>query len=233
MIAIRCTPSRGVVGMSNNARVTASLNNSVTAPLNNSPSDRLHEVPPGPDRSPDILIRTMAGHITTWSPGMQLRYGFTREQAHGHVSRHLLGTIFPRDLTEIEAMLRQSDTWRGGTIHRHADGGPITAVNHWHLHRSDDGDSQFVTEVHSDIAQEGEDAGLDVADVLAALTHQLSGTLTAVRACVEEAQHSLQAGWPDLNLVRERMTRASSQIAYGTAGVGLLGNLAKLMRVTG
>ena len=33
--------------------------------------------------SPDRLIRTMDGRITSWSPGMQRRYGFTRQDARG------------------------------------------------------------------------------------------------------------------------------------------------------
>ncbi len=203
---------------------------SAAAHSDRGPGDPIREMPPGFGGSPDILIRTKAGHITTWSPGMQRRYGFTSEQAQGHISRHLLETRFPRKLADIEAILQEHNTWRGVTFHRHADGGPVTAVNHWHLHRDDYGHSPLVTEVHSDITQEGGAIGLDVADVLAALAQELRATLAAISICVEGAQRSLQAGWPDLNSVRETMTKISNQLARGEKDVGLLGDLANLIR---
>jgi PAS domain S-box-containing protein len=207
-----------------------SSNASAAANPDGGPGNTIREMPPGLGGSPDILIRTKAGHITTWSPGMQRRYGFTSEQAQGHISRQLLETRFPRKLADIEAILQEHNTWRGVTLHRHADGGPVTAVNHWHLHRDDYGHSPLVTEVHSDIAQEGSAISLDVADVLAALTQELRATLAAISLCVEGAHRSLQAGWPDLNSVRDAMTRASSQLVRGEKDVGLLGELANLMR---
>jgi PAS domain-containing protein len=94
----------------------------------------------------------MAGHITAWSPGMQLRYGFTDEHAHGRTSHHLLRTVFPQRLQDIETTQRIQNTWRGGLIHRHANGRAIMAANHWHMHRGTEEGSSLVTEVHSNIA---------------------------------------------------------------------------------
>ena len=211
------------------------MSNDASAAAQSSPrlGDRMREMRPEPGGSPDILIRTMAGHITTWSPGMQRRYGFTSQQARGHISRHLLGTRFPRKLADIEAILRQHNTWRGGTLHRHADGAPVTAVNHWHLHRDAEGHSPLVTEVHSDSTREGGATSLDVADLLVTLTHELKAALAGITVCVEGAQDSLQAGWPDLNSVRKAMTRAADHLGYGKGGIRLLGDLADLMRDTG
>ena len=161
---------------------------------------------------------------------MQRRYGYTSEQAHGHISRQLLGTRFPRKLADIEAILQQHNTWRGGTLHRHADGGPVSAVNHWHLHRDDEGHPPLVTEVHSDITREGGATvpgrcrparGTD-----AGVKGDVGGNQRLCRGCAA----SLQAGWPDLNSVREAMMRAATQLGFGKEGIGLLGDLADLMR---
>jgi hypothetical protein len=41
--------------------------------------------------SPYRLIRTMEGRITSWSSGMQRRYGFTRRDARGQTAHHCSG----------------------------------------------------------------------------------------------------------------------------------------------
>lgn len=183
--------------------------------------------------SPDSLIRTMSGHITAWSPGLQRRYGFTDAQAHGRTSHHLLRTVFPQTLQDIEARLRFQNSWRGGLIHRHADGRAIMAVNHWHMHRGPDESSSLVTEVHSDIAHEEAAASRDLADVLAALAQELSEPLTAINHHVADAQLVLRQRWPDLEHVREAMTQAARQIARAAESVSLLRHLANEMRDNG
>ena len=89
-----------------------------------------------PTASPDRLIRTMQGRITSWSSGMQRRYGFTRRDARGQTSHQLLRTTFPRTVQEIEATLVQRDSWSGGLIHRRADGNAVMTANHWQMHRN-------------------------------------------------------------------------------------------------
>jgi hypothetical protein len=47
----------------------------------------------------------MEGRITSWSPGMQRRYGSTQQVARGQTSHQLLRTTFLGTLQEIEATL--------------------------------------------------------------------------------------------------------------------------------
>ena len=82
---------------------------------------------------PDTLIRTLDGHITAWSPSMEQRYGYTAADAPGHASHGLLGTLFPRSLPEIEAILVSRRHWNGGLVHRRADGSLVAAMNDWTL----------------------------------------------------------------------------------------------------
>ena len=86
-----------------------------------------------PTAPPDLLIRTMDGHITLWPAGMEQRYGFTSEQALGHVTHQLLKTIYPQALKEIDETLLRQSNWTGGLIHRHADGRAVMVVGHWFL----------------------------------------------------------------------------------------------------
>jgi hypothetical protein len=183
--------------------------------------------------SPDTLIRTMEGHITSWSPGMRQRYGFTDGQAHGRPSHQLLRTIFPQALRDIHAILVQQKTWSSGLIHRHADGRAVMTVNHWYFHPDVDEQSALVTEVHSDVAREGNGVFQQLADVLAVLAYELSEPLTATRLHVDDARRTLQLGWPDLGRVRDAMAQASSQIARSAEGAELLRDLADRLRDIG
>jgi signal transduction histidine kinase len=176
------------------------------------------------------MIRTTEGRITAWSPGMQRRYGFTSEEAQGRISHQLLRTAFPLALQAIEATLEQHNSWSGGLIHRRADGTAVMAINHWYVYHDADCQARFVAEVHSNIAQDGSAMRGELADVLAALAHELSEPLLAISLYVDGAQRSLRAGWPDLNSVREAIERVSTQIARGADGMRLLRELANTMR---
>ena len=178
----------------------------------------------------DRFIRTMDGRITAWSPGMQRRYGFTSEEAHGRTSHELLGTVFPQGLKTIETTLVQRNSWSGGLIHRRADGTAVMAINHWYVYHDADLQACLVAEVHADIPQDGSAVRHELADVLAALAHELSEPLLAIGNYVDGALRDLQVGWPDLNGVREAIARASAQIARGAEGVHLLQDLSDVMR---
>jgi len=182
--------------------------------------------------TPSMLIRTLEGCITFWSPGMVNRYGFTSSDALGRTSHQLLGTVFPRTLPEIEAVLAAEHAWRGGVIHRHADGRPIMTVNHWFLSRDGADQDWRVSELHSDVVPGGEDAYDQVADLLEMLTHELSEPLTAIRNYLDGSRRILQSAWPDLHHLREALTQMRNQIARGSVGVRLLRALAVAMRDT-
>jgi hypothetical protein len=206
------------------------------SPSKLSPSKQSHSVSHGRQASttaPDRMIRTTEGRITAWSPGMQRRCGFTSEEAQGRISHQLLRTAFPQALQAIEATLEQQNSWSGGLIHHRADGTAVMTRNHWYVYHDADRQSRFVAEVHSNIAQDGSAARDEFADVIAALAQELTEPLLAISDYVNGAQRSLQAGWPDLNSVREAIERASTQIARGADGMRLLRELADTMRHAG
>jgi hypothetical protein len=206
------------------------------SPSKLSPSKQSHSVSHGRQASttaPDRMIRTTEGRITAWSPGMQRRCGFTSEEAQGRISHQLLRTAFPQALQAIEATLEQQNSWSGGLIHHRADGTAVMTRNHWYVYHDADRQSRFVAEVHSNIAQDGSAVRDEFADVIAALAQELTEPLLAISDYVNGAQRSLQAGWPDLNSVREAIERASTQIARGADGMRLLRELADTMRHAG
>ena len=85
-------------------------------------------------------------------------------------------------------------------------------VNHWHVHQDTGNQACFVTEVHSNIAQEGKEACCQLANVLAVLAHELSEPLTAIGNYVDGAQRILQQGSPDQEKLRKAMGRRLTKL---------------------
>ncbi len=173
-----------------------------------------------PTAPPDLLIRTMDGHITLWPAGMEQRYGFTSEQALGHVTHQLLKTIYPQALKEIDETLLRQSNWTGGLIHRHADGRAVMVVGHWYLHRNIEGYDAVISEVHSDAV------GQQLGDLIAVLADELSQPLAAITGYIDGAQRILDRAWPDLDSLRKSMMLAADQIARSAEGVKLMRDLA-------
>ena len=173
-----------------------------------------------PTAPPDLLIRTMDGHITLWPAGMEQRYGFTSEQALGHVTHQLLKTIYPQALKEIDETLLRQSNWTGGLIHRHADGRAVMVVGHWYLHRNIEGYDAVISEGHSDAV------GQQLGDLIAVLADELSQPLAAITGYIDGAQRILDRAWPDLDSLRKSMMLAADQIARSAEGVKLMRDLA-------
>ena len=69
-----------------------------------------------------ILVWTPADGIEMWNRGAEELYGFSAEEAHGHISHDLLQTRFPRPWIEIEREVRQRGQWEGELAHTAKDG---------------------------------------------------------------------------------------------------------------
>lgn len=185
------------------------------------------------ERSAGTLIRTIEGHITFWSPSMAQRYGFTSEEALGRVSHELLRTLFPHALRDIADALVDRKSWSGGLILHRADGQSVMAANHWYFHADLDGRGAFVTEVHSDIARTGTVAYAEIADMMAAIAHEMAEPLTAIGSYSAAAQRILDSPWPNSADLREAVTRIAGQVPRTAETVRLLRDLANLLREAG
>lgn len=180
--------------------------------------------------APATLVRTMDGQITAWSRAMELRYGFAREEALGRVAPELLRTTFCRPLHEIHSELVKNNTWSGVLIHHCADGSAMMVTSDWRLQPGVDGREAIITELHSDIMPGGTITGHQLADVMAAIAHQLSEPLTAIGIYVAASRRELERAWLDRMNQREAFSRISGQLARTTEVVGLLRNLAEFSR---
>jgi two-component system, cell cycle sensor histidine kinase and response regulator CckA len=96
------------------------------------------------------IVRELDGRIIYWSNGSTRLYGWTAEEAVGRVSHELLQTIFPAQLSEIQAVLLSQGRWEGELVHAAKDGRRVYVASQWFLRRDERG-AQSITEVSTDI----------------------------------------------------------------------------------
>ncbi|MEO8603691.1 MAG: PAS domain-containing protein [bacterium] len=100
-----------------------------------------------------ILVRDLDGRVTFWSPGAQMTYGFSADEARGRLSHELLQTELAPQLHGIERALLASGRWDGELRHRRRDGSPVTVSSRWVLRRDERGVAVGVLEVNRDISR--------------------------------------------------------------------------------
>ena len=105
-----------------------------------------------------ILVRDEADRIKYWNKGATELYGYTREEAQGHVSHELLHTEFPEPLERITERFRREKRWTGELTHKCKDGRQIVVVSRWTLDRDDRGNPHAVLETNNDITRQKQSA---------------------------------------------------------------------------
>ncbi|MGO9913144.1 MAG: PAS domain S-box protein [Isosphaeraceae bacterium] len=104
------------------------------------------------DLAPDaIFIRGRDGTIRSWNRGAEQMYGWSREEALGHISHDLLATRFPVSLADLKDRLARHGSWEGVLIHSCRDGAQIVVASRQVLDREERGEPTDVLEMNSDI----------------------------------------------------------------------------------
>jgi two-component system CheB/CheR fusion protein len=99
-----------------------------------------------------IMVWPLAGPIESWNRGAEDLYGYSAEEAVGRVSYELLGTVFSRPRSEIEAELRHGGCWVGEFQQRTKEGRAVTVLSNLQLARGEDGVDR-VLEANRDITE--------------------------------------------------------------------------------
>src|SRR5271166_1315992 len=100
-----------------------------------------------------ILIRDMQGTIRYWNRGAEQMYGWSREEALGHISHDFLKTRFPVSLQELEDRLARDGSWEGELIHSRRDGAQIVVASRQVLDSKERGEPTVALEINSDITE--------------------------------------------------------------------------------
>jgi len=184
----------------------------------------------GPGAAPAMLIRTLQGRVTLWSPAMEQRYGFTSGEALGRVAHELLRTIFWTSQHEIEAMLVQRKSWSGGFIHRRSDGGLVMTAHHWHLHEDGDQDGPLLSELHSDVTMSDAHDAVVLSDIIGGIGQELSQPLTVISNYLGGVSRLPQRPGPDRGKSSLALAADAEQIDRIRDGIGLFRRLGEMLR---
>ena len=97
-----------------------------------------------------IFVRDATDRITYWNKGASELYGYTREEALGHVPHELLCTKFPAPLESIVEQLHRDDRWTGELVHKRKGGTQLIVGSRWVLERDAYGNPRCVLETNTD-----------------------------------------------------------------------------------
>jgi PAS domain S-box-containing protein len=155
-----------------------------------------------------ILVRDLDGAIRFWNRGAEEMYGYSKQEVAGKIAHHLLRTIFPKPLAEIEAEVLRAGRWDGELIKFTQDGTRVEVSSRWVVQRDDSGQASGVMEISNDIS-ERKRAEL----ALRASEHRWSTTLRSIGDAVvaTDAVGNIQF----MNDVAERLTGWSLPEASG------------------
>lgn len=103
-----------------------------------------------------ILVRDSVGRVVLWNTGAECLYGWSTQQALGHITHNLLHTRFPVDRQTVDAHLERESFWEGELLHTCQDGRVVMVESRQALLRNDKGQPIAIMEINRDITQRQE-----------------------------------------------------------------------------
>jgi PAS domain S-box-containing protein len=100
-----------------------------------------------------ILVRDPIGRIMLWNRGAEALYGWTNQEALGHLAHTLLKTRFPATSAAIDEQLEREGHWEGELTHVRRNGSPIIVESRQVLVRDEQGQQPAILEINRDITQ--------------------------------------------------------------------------------
>lgn len=98
-----------------------------------------------------IIVRDLQSRILYWNRGAEETYGWTREEAMGHVTHSFLQTKFPISLQAVDDQLANVGSWEGELHHITRDGRSIAVLSRQVLRRDTSGNPSQILEINRDI----------------------------------------------------------------------------------
>ena len=189
-----------------------------------------------------VFVRDNNDVITFWNHGAEKLYGWTKDEAVGQVSHHLMQTIFTAPLEEITAELNSTGRWEGELIHTRRDGTQVVATSRWALQLNERGKPIAVLETNNDITERKRaEEALDKAqaelahvtrvttlgEMTASIAHEINQPLAAVVNNASACLRWLAGQAPNLEEARQS---AALIIADGHRAGEIIGRIRALAK---
>ena len=140
-----------------------------------------------------IIVRDVRGRIRYWNHGAEELYGWSRAEALGKISHHLLHTKFLTPLKQLTEELHRTNRWIGELVHRTRDGRRVTVLVRKTLDRDRHGHPASVVENITDMTDRKQaEATQRRVEVLAASNQKLEKEIARRQAVEEALQQSEQ-----------------------------------------
>jgi PAS domain S-box-containing protein len=98
-----------------------------------------------------VIVRRWDGTIDHWTAGCKRLYGWTADEAVGHVCHELLHTTFPMPFEQIQQQLLLSRIWQGEVHHIRRDGTKLSIFTHWVLLTDGENEPLTIIETQTDV----------------------------------------------------------------------------------
>ena len=100
-----------------------------------------------------IFIRDSLSRVIFWNKGAEELYGWSSQEALGHITHNLLRTHFPASRAEIEAHLEEHGRWEGELTHTCRDGRVVIVESRQMLVCDVQGHRTAILEINRDITE--------------------------------------------------------------------------------
>jgi PAS domain S-box-containing protein len=169
-----------------------------------------------------VFVRDQNDVIRYWNRGAEELYGWSAEEAIGHVSHELMCSDFPIPLRAITRILERDGKWEGEIVHTKRDGNTVLVASRWSIQRDQHGRPAAVLETNNDVtaARRAEEdlrqAQSNLAHVnrvstlgemTASIAHEVSQPIAAMVASAGAGQRWLAAG--NIEEVQQSLARIS------------------------
>jgi two-component system cell cycle sensor histidine kinase/response regulator CckA len=163
-----------------------------------------------------ILSLDWNGTIRFWNRGAESLYGWTRDEALGHISHELLKTEFPVPIGEIQERLGANGHWEGELTHKRKDGSELKVASRWAVRKGGDSQPAGYLEINSDITERirieeqlRHTQKLESLGVLAGgVAHDFNNLLTGILGNSSLALDNIGPSHPNRPLIEEVMKAA-------------------------